>query len=77
MEYSVDFRHKYQLFREHAVQERDRRRLQKIVARIFRGHLYGRKLARHLRAQRDARSWGPTEWGVSELVRRAQHQDMG
>lgn len=46
--------------------EGNERRLQRIVARVFRGHLYGRKPARYLRAVRDARSWGPTQWEVRD-----------
>lgn len=40
------------------------RHLNRLVTRVYRGHLYGRKPARKLRAQRAAAWWGPQEWEV-------------
>ncbi|CAM9361651.1 unnamed protein product, partial [Ectocarpus fasciculatus] len=41
---------------------RDASTLNRLVTRVYRGHLYGRRPARKLRAQREAASWGPSEW---------------
>lgn len=40
------------------------RHLNRLVTRVYRGHLYGRKPARKLRARRVAAWWGPQEWEV-------------
>ncbi|CBN73906.1 ankyrin 2,3/unc44 [Ectocarpus siliculosus] len=41
---------------------RDANTLNRLVTRVYRGHLYGRRPARQLRAQREASWWGPSEW---------------
>eukprot|EP00904_Undaria_pinnatifida_P002822 jgi/Undpi1/12540/HiC_scaffold_6.g02209.m1 len=41
---------------------RSERHLCRLVARVYRGHMYGRKLARVLRAKRAASSWGILDW---------------
>ncbi|CAM9113012.1 unnamed protein product, partial [Hapterophycus canaliculatus] len=43
-------------------QQHAARRLNRLVTRVYRGHLYGRKPGRKLRARREAVSWGPLEW---------------
>lgn len=39
--------------------------LSRLLGRVYRGHLHGRKPARKLRAQNEAVWWGPSEWEVS------------
>ena len=46
--------------------QRAARILSRLVGRVYRGHLYGRKPARKLRAQNKATGWGHSEWQVSE-----------
>ena len=43
---------------------RSERRLNHVVARLYRGYAYGRKLARKIRAKRAAAFWEPQEWEV-------------
>lgn len=45
---------------------RSERHLSHVVTRLYRGHVYGRKLARKLRAKRAAAYWGVQEWEVNE-----------
>lgn len=45
---------------------RSERQLSHVVTRLYRGHVYGRKLARKLRAKRAAAYWGVQEWEVNE-----------
>ena len=55
------------IFRETEAETRKQqaaRVLNRLVTRVYRGHLYGRKPARKLRAQREAAGWGPSEWEV-------------
>ncbi|CAM9682445.1 unnamed protein product [Scytosiphon promiscuus] len=45
-----------------ARRQQSMRRLNRLLTRVYRGHLYGRKPARKLRAQREAALWAPSEW---------------
>ncbi|CAM9603324.1 unnamed protein product, partial [Discosporangium mesarthrocarpum] len=42
--------------------ERAESKLNSLVTRVYRGHLYGRKPRRQLEAERDAANWGPDDW---------------
>lgn len=42
--------------------------LNQVLTRVYRGHLYGRKPGRKLRAQREATSWGSSEWEVCKSM---------
>ncbi|CAM9651132.1 unnamed protein product, partial [Choristocarpus tenellus] len=41
--------------------------LNSLVSRIYRGHLYGRKPRRKLKAERDGSTWGEEEWKLAVL----------
>eukprot|EP00903_Cladosiphon_okamuranus_P012921 g12064.t1 len=58
----VRLRRKFQNEEDELHRLKSARVLSRLLGRVYRGHLYGRKVARKMRAQREAVWWGPSEW---------------